>query len=57
MEIVNQYELPVTEKDVRLWKDGKRYYVKVSWEETVDVFTVYQKTYYFTVDTSKKSSG
>ncbi len=57
MSIVNDYELPVKKDDIHITHDDKRYYVKTSWEETVDIFTLYQKTYYFTIDTSKKNSG
>ncbi len=57
MDIVATYELPVNPKEVNITNDRKQYYVKTSWEETVDIFTLYQKTYYFTIDTSKKSSG
>lgn len=57
MRIINEHGLPVTKDDVHITHDDKRYYVKTSWEETVDIFTLYQKTYYFTIDTSKKSSG
>ncbi|HDO26121.1 MAG TPA: hypothetical protein ENG95_05730 [Nitrospirae bacterium] len=53
MRIVDQYEIPVEEKDIELTQDNKRYNIKTSWSVTVDFFTVHQETFTFSVDTSK----
>ncbi len=52
MNLVEKYDIPIKEKDINLRREI-RYEVTVSWEETVDFFTLYQKTFEFYIDTSK----
>jgi hypothetical protein len=52
LDIVRKYKIPVGEEDIILLKE-KGYTVKVSWHETVDFFNIYQKTFEFSIDTSK----
>lgn len=52
LNLVEQYNIPIKEKDIKL-KRKKQYVVTVSWQETVDFFTIYQKTFEFYIDTSK----
>ncbi len=54
-ELARQYNIPVEKDDIKLWQD-KQYFAAVSWKETVDFFTIYQKTFIFSIDTSKQSS-
>jgi Tfp pilus assembly major pilin PilA len=52
LDLANQYKVPVGEEDIDL-RQEKEYVVTVSWQETVDFFTIYQKTFEFYIDTSK----
>ncbi len=52
MNLVEKYDIPIKEKDINLRREI-RYEVTVSWEETVDFFTLYQKTFEFYIDTSE----
>ncbi len=53
LKIAEQYNIPIEEQDIRLHKNEMRYTVVISWEETVNFFNVYQKTFEFHVDTSQ----
>ncbi|MBI4698331.1 MAG: hypothetical protein HY758_05320 [Nitrospirae bacterium] len=50
-----ELNVQVEKEDIELWKE-RRYFAAVSWEETVDFFSLYQKTFIFSIDTSKQSS-
>jgi hypothetical protein len=51
-EIASDYNIPIDKGDITITRiEHKIYDVQVSWEETVDFFTLYQKTFYFTFDT------
>lgn len=54
MSLVAQYKIPVEMKDISLSRNG-RYVVKISWEETVNLFDIYKKTFRFYIDTSTGS--
>jgi hypothetical protein len=48
------YDIPIKPEDIKLdRKPGQPYKVRVSWEKTVDFFTLYQYTWSFTIDTTK----
>lgn len=51
MAIARQYDIPITDKDLSLTWD-RRYRLKVSWSVTVDFFTLYQKTFNFSINSS-----
>jgi hypothetical protein len=51
LNLTKQYEIPVEEEDIDLRQENK-YVATISWQETVDFFTVYQKTFEFYIDTS-----
>lgn len=53
LKIAEQYNIPIEEQDIRLYKNERRYTAVISWEETVNFFNVYQKTFEFHVDTSQ----
>lgn len=53
LEIAEQYNIPIEEQDIRLHKDERHYAAVISWEEPVNFFNVYQKTFEFHVDTSQ----
>jgi len=51
MDIARQYDIPVTEEDLHLtWE--RRYRLRVSWQVTVDFFTIYQRTFSFSINTT-----
>jgi len=52
LDLAEQYNIPIEKEDVNLRQD-KRYVVAISWQETIDFFTVYQKTLKFHIDTSR----
>ncbi len=52
MTLAEKYDIPITEEDIKLRRD-EFYSVSVSWEETIDFLTLYQKTFKFHIDTSK----
>lgn len=52
LDIAENYNIPINEDDIYLKLNGQ-YNAKISWEETVDFLTLYQKTYKFHIDTSK----
>ncbi len=52
MEIVRRHNVPLEKDDISLIKN-ERYIIMASWEETVDLFGVYKKTYVFSIDTSE----
>jgi hypothetical protein len=53
IEIVERYDIPVEKNAIRLFRQ-KQYVVQVSWQETVDFFTLYQKVFEFHIDTRKQ---
>ena len=54
LHLVESYKIPVEKDDIDLIHK-KHYNVIVSWHETVDFFTLYQKTFNFHIDTRNKS--
>lgn len=53
-EMVQQYDIPVEKDEIIITRSqGTRYSVSMSWEVTVDFFTLYQKTFYFEIDTAE----
>lgn len=54
LHLVESYKIPVEKDDIDLIHK-KQYSVIVSWHETVDFFTLYQKTFNFHIDTRNKS--
>ena len=54
LNLVENYKIPVEKNDIHLFHK-KHYIVKVSWQETVNFFTIYQKTFNFHIDTSTQS--
>jgi hypothetical protein len=53
-EIVDQYNIPLEDDEISITREGRIYVVRASWSETIDFFTLYQKTFYFEVDTSRQ---
>jgi hypothetical protein len=52
MNLVEKYNIPIKEDDLYLtWNNG--FWVKTDWEETVNFFGVYQKTFKFRINTGK----
>ena len=51
MNLVDQYKIPLKMRDISFSKNGE-YAVKASWEETVNIFDVYQRTFNFHINTS-----
>lgn len=51
-EMARDLHVPLQDKDIILTRD-RTYKIEVSWEETVNWLTIYQKTFKFAVDTSK----
>ncbi len=54
LNIVEDYKIPVEKNDIQLFHK-KHYMVKISWQETVNFFTIYQKTFNFHIDTTTQS--
>jgi len=54
LDLATQYKIPIGEEDIDLRQENE-YVVTVSWQETVDFFTIYQRTFEFYIDTSKPS--
>lgn len=52
-EMARNFHIPLKDENIKLTRD-LTYKIEVSWEETVDLFTIYQKTFKFAVDTSSK---
>ena len=52
-EMARDDNVPLKEKDIKLTREST-YKIEVSWEETVNWLTIYQKTFKFAVDTSSK---
>lgn len=52
--IVVQYDIPLEEDEVSIIHDGRIYVVRASWSETIDFFTLYQRTFDFEIDTSRQ---
>jgi hypothetical protein len=52
MNLAEKYDIPIKKEDINL-RLQKRYEVTLSWKETVDFFTIYQKTFEFYIDTSE----
>lgn len=52
LTLAGQYKIPVEEEDINLRKEDQ-YIVAISWQETVDFFNLYQKTFEFSIDTGK----
>ena len=50
--LVEEYKIPVKEEDIELIMD-KEYIAILSWQETVNFFNVYQRTFKFYIDTSE----
>ncbi len=54
MNLVEEYAIPIKEEDLYVtWENG--FWVKTEWEETVNFFGVYQRTFKFRIDTRKPS--
>ncbi len=53
LNLAEKYNIPIEKEDINLEKKGL-YVVTISWEETVDFFTIYQKTFEFYIDTSER---
>ncbi|MEE8329997.1 MAG: hypothetical protein V3R54_08720 [Thermodesulfovibrionia bacterium] len=52
MNLVEEYNIPIKKDDLYLtWNNG--FTVKTDWEETVNFFSLYQKTFKFQIDTRK----
>jgi hypothetical protein len=51
MTIANDYNIPVDPNNVVITGD-RPYNILISWDETVNMFDYYKKTFYFSVDTS-----
>jgi hypothetical protein len=52
--IVDQYDIPLEEDEISITLEGRIYVVRASWSETIDFFTLYQRTFDFTIDTSRQ---
>lgn len=53
--MAEQYDIPVRKDQISITRSrGRIYDVRMSWSVTVDFYTLYQKTFYFKIDTSKK---
>ncbi len=55
LNLVEQYNIPVEKKDIRLSMD-KKYEAEVSWRETIvyyPFYKIYQKTFEFHIDTGE----
>ena len=52
MQYVEEYDIPINKEDIYLSSE-RPYKVSISWEETVDFFGLYQKTFEFHIDTRK----
>ncbi len=52
-EMARDFNVQLNDKDIKLTRDSK-YRIEVSWEETVNWLSIYQKTFKFAVDTSSK---
>jgi hypothetical protein len=50
LEIAQKLKLPLDENDILVTRKTGTVRVNTSWEETVDVLGLYQKTLHFTVD-------
>jgi hypothetical protein len=50
LETVERYHIPVQKNAIKVFHE-KYFIVQVSWTETIDYFTLYQKTIHFRVDT------
>jgi hypothetical protein len=55
METVKKYNVPVTEKDLKITVNGRDRALKVSWTEEVDIFGYYQREFPFDVDIAVKT--
>lgn len=51
-EMARDMSVPLQDKDIILTRD-RTYRIELSWEETVNWLSIYQKTFQFAVDTSK----
>ncbi|MEF9427196.1 MAG: hypothetical protein L0956_08520 [Candidatus Mariimomonas ferrooxydans] len=52
MNLAEEYNIPIKEDDLYVtWENG--FTVKTDWEETVNFFSLYQKTFKFRIDTRK----
>ncbi|MBI5050338.1 MAG: hypothetical protein HZC11_05595 [Nitrospirae bacterium] len=51
INLADQYKIPLKMRNISFSKNG-RYVVKASWEETVNIFDMYKRTFNFYVDTS-----
>ncbi len=55
METVEEFNVPVTEKDLRIIVDGRDRSLKANWTEEVDIFGFYQKEFPFDLDIAVKT--
>lgn len=55
METVEEFNVPVTEKDLIITVDGRDRTLKASWTEEVDIFGYYQKEFHFDLDIAVKT--
>jgi hypothetical protein len=52
-EMAKGYDIPIEKDDIYLYRHKhKTYDVNISWDVTVDFFTLYQKTFFFEIETS-----
>lgn len=52
--MIDQYDIPLEEDEVSISLENNIYVVRASWSETVDFFTLYQRTFDFSIDTSRQ---
>ncbi len=50
VKMVKDLRLPIREDDLYIEVSGKTITIRTSWNETVDIFGIYQKRLHFTVD-------
>jgi hypothetical protein len=51
-EMSKEYDIPIEKDDIDVTRLKSRIYdVQISWSVTVDFFTLYQKTFFFDIDT------
>ena len=55
METVKEFNVPLSEENIRITVDGRDRTLKAVWTEEVDIFGYYQKTFYFDLDVAVKT--
>ena len=53
MKLVEKYNIPVEERDIKLYLKEERFVAETSWDVTVNFLGIYKKTYEFSVDSSQ----